>query len=114
DQHNVARGRAEMDLAGVERDTLIALGLQRVEQERPFKGHSPARAHGFERFKLARRETVSFVQQASDQRRFAVIDMADNDDADEGASGGGGSGYGGEVRGDIHGTTLRSEITGGT
>jgi len=33
DQHDVARSRAEADLRGVDGDTLVALGLQRVEQE---------------------------------------------------------------------------------
>ena len=43
DQHDVARRRAEADLRGVDGDALVALGLQRVEQERPFERHAPPR-----------------------------------------------------------------------
>ena len=35
DQDEIARRRAEADLAGVDGDALVALGLQRIQQERP-------------------------------------------------------------------------------
>ena len=44
DQHDVARPRAEPDLRGVDGDALVALGLQRVQQERPLERHAASRA----------------------------------------------------------------------
>ena len=81
DQHHVARAGAEADLRGVDGDALVALGLQRVEQERPFERHAAPRADGFEHFQLAVGQAAGFVQQAADQGGFAVVDMADDDDA---------------------------------
>ena len=81
DQHDVARAGAETDLRGVDGDALVTLGLQRVEQERPFERHAAPRADGFQHFQLALGQAAGFVQQASDQGGFAVIDMADDDDA---------------------------------
>ena len=99
-------GGAEADLAGVERDALVALGLQRIEQERPFERHAAPLADGLERFELAVRQAAGFVQQPADQRRLAVIDMPDDDDADQrtaaaGASGAGRDGIFGDE--DVHG-----------
>ena len=85
DQHDVARRRAEADLAGVDGDALVALGLQRIEQERPFEGDAAPRADRLEVLELAVREAAGLVQQASDQRRLAMIDMPDDDDANEAA-----------------------------
>ena len=85
DQDDIARRGAQPDLTGVDGDALIALGLQGVEQERPLERHAAARAHGLERVELAVRKAFHFVQQAADQGRFAVIDMADDDDAHQGA-----------------------------
>ena len=82
DQHDVARIGAEADLRGVDGDALVALGLQRVEQERPFERHAAPRADGLQHLELAVRQAAGFVQQAADQRRLAVVDMADDDDAD--------------------------------
>ena len=82
DQHDVARAGAETDLRGVDGDALVALGLQRVEQERPFKRHAAPRADRFQHFQLALGQAAGLVQQASDQRRLAVVDMTDDDDVD--------------------------------
>src|SRR3984957_5329097 len=82
DQHDVARSGAEADLRGVDGDALVALGLQRTQQERPFERHAAPRADGFQHFELALRQAAGLVQQAPDQGRLAVIDMADDDDAD--------------------------------
>ena len=87
DQHHVARAGAEADLRGVDGDALVALGLQRIEQERPFERHAAPRADGFEHLQLALGQAAGFVQQSPDQRRLAVIDMADDDDADLGTRG---------------------------
>ncbi|OIQ70380.1 hypothetical protein GALL_480090 [mine drainage metagenome] len=81
DQHHVARLGAETDLRGVDGDALVALGLQRVEQERPFEWHAPPRADGFEHFEFAFRQAACLMQETSDQCRLAVIDMTDDDDA---------------------------------
>ncbi len=83
DQHDIARRRAEANLAGVDRDALVALGLQRIEQERPFERHAAPCADCLEAIELSVGKTAGFVQQPADQRRFAVIDMADDDNANE-------------------------------
>ncbi|MHC2751218.1 hypothetical protein ACVIWV_006672 [Bradyrhizobium diazoefficiens] len=82
DQHDVARIGAEADLRGVDGDALVALGLERVEQERPFERHAAPRADGLQHLQLAVGQAAGLVQEAADQRRLAVVDMADNDDAD--------------------------------
>ena len=81
DQHHVAGPGAKADLRGVDGDALVALGLQRIEQERPFERHAAPRADGFQHFQLAVGQAAGLMQQPSDQRRLAVIDMADDDDA---------------------------------
>jgi hypothetical protein len=103
DQDDITRGGAQPNLAGVDGDALIALGLQSVEQERPFERHAAAGAHGLERVELAVRKTVRFVQQAADQGRLAVIDMADDDNAHQGAGDGGGDGAEWTGYLDVHG-----------
>src|SRR5262249_35055112 len=65
------------------RDALIALGLQRIEQERPLERHPAPGAHGFQTLELAVGQTTGFVQQAADERRLAVVDMAHDHDAHE-------------------------------
>ena len=82
DQHHVARRGAEADLGGVDGDALVALGLQCIEQERPFERHAAPGADRLQHFELALGQAAGFVQQAADQGRLAVIDMADDDDAD--------------------------------
>ncbi len=81
DQDHVARSGAKADLRGIDGDALVAFGLQRIEQERPFERHAASRTDGFEHFQLAVGQAAGLVQQASDQRGLAVIDMADDDDA---------------------------------
>ena len=103
DQDDVARRRAETDLRGVDGDALVALGLQRVEQERPFERHAAPRADGLQHFQLTVGQTAGFVQQAADQRGLAVIDMADDDDAHLRAGRDVLYGEGGFGDGDVHG-----------
>jgi hypothetical protein len=81
DQHDVARIGAEADLRGVNGDALVALGLQCVEQERPFEGHAAPLADGFQHLELALGQAAGLVQEAADERGLAVIDMANDDDA---------------------------------
>ncbi len=82
DQHHVAGAGAEADLRGVDGDALVALGLQRIQKERPFERHAAPGADGLEHFQLAVGQAAGLVQQPSDQGGFAMIDMADDDDAD--------------------------------
>ena len=81
DQYDVARAGAEADLRGVDGDALVALGLQRVQKKRPFERHAAPRTDGFQHFELAVRQAAGLVQQAPDERGLAVIDMADDNDA---------------------------------
>ncbi len=79
DQHDIARARAQMDLARVDGDALVALRLQRIEQERPLELHPAPRAHGLQRVELALRQIARLVQQPPDQRRLAVVHMPHDD-----------------------------------
>ena len=80
-KHYVARAGAEADLRGVDGDALVALGLQRIKQERPFERHAAPRADRLQHLQLALGQAAGFVQQGADQGGFAVVDMADDDDA---------------------------------
>ena len=82
DQHDVACAGAKTNLRGVDGDALVALGLQRIEQERPLEGHAAPGADGLQHLQLALGQAAGLVQQAADQRRLAVVDMADDDNAD--------------------------------
>ena len=115
DQHEVARRRAEADLAGVDGDALVALGLQRVEQERPLERHAAPRADGLELLELAVGQAAGLVQQPADQGRLAVIDMADDDDAHQRARGlrsASDLGRRGRSWRNVHDATARSQIAG--
>ena len=67
DQDEIARRRAEADLAGVDGDPLVAFGLQRIEQERQLERHAAPRADRLELLELAVRQAAGLRQQASDQ-----------------------------------------------
>jgi hypothetical protein len=43
--------------------------------------HAAPRAHGFEHLELAVGQAAGLMQKAADQRRLAVIDVTDDDDA---------------------------------
>ncbi len=81
DQYIFAPVVAEPDLRRVDGDTLVALGLQTVHQERPLERHAAALAHRFDSLELAFRQHARVVEQAPDEGRFAVIDMTDDDRA---------------------------------
>jgi hypothetical protein len=68
DQHDVARRGAEPDLAGIERDALVALGLQCIEQERPLERHAAPPADRLDRVELAVGNVAGLMQQPADQR----------------------------------------------
>ena len=78
DDDVAALGGLEEDLRGVDGDALVALGLQRVEQERPFELAAALVRRGLQLRELAFGQRVGVVQQAADQARLAVIDMADD------------------------------------
>ena len=80
DDDVVAPRRAEPDLGRVDGDRLVALGLEGVEHEGPFDRHAAARRDRLELLELARRQRAGVVQQAADERRLAVVDVADDDD----------------------------------
>ncbi len=81
DDDVVAQLAAKPDLRGIYGDALVALRLKGIHQKGPLKGHAPALAHRLDGLQLAVRQRARVVEQAAHQRRLAVIDMADDDDA---------------------------------
>ena len=81
DQHIFALAVAEPNLRGVDRHTLVALGFQAVHQERPFERHAAAPAHFFDGLELALGQHAGLVKQTTHEGRLAMVDMADDDDA---------------------------------
>ena len=55
-----------------------------IEHERPFERHAAALAYRPIASSLPSGSDAGVVEQAADQRRLAVIDMADDDDAERG------------------------------
>jgi hypothetical protein len=84
DDHVVARRCPELDLGGVDGHALVALGLQRIHQKRPLERHAAALAHRFDRLELTLGQGAGVVEQAADQGRFAVVDVADDHDLELG------------------------------
>ena len=70
----------EADLGRVDRDPLVALGLDRVHEEGPLERHAAPLGHGLDRLELALGQGAALVDQPADEGRLAVIDMADDDD----------------------------------
>ena len=54
---------------------------KRVHQEGPFERHAAPLAHRLDGLELAVGQRAGVVDQPADQRRLAVVDMADDDDA---------------------------------
>ncbi len=81
DDDVIAQFGAKPDLRGIDGDALVALRLEGIHQEGPFEGHAAALAHGLDGVELAVGERARVVEQAADQGGLAVIDMADDDDA---------------------------------
>ncbi len=73
-----ALGGLEEDLRRVDGDALVALGLEGIQQERPFQRTAALVAGGLEFGELAFGQAAGVMQQAADQGRLAVIDMADD------------------------------------
>ena len=68
DQDIFAAAVAKPDLCRIDGDALVAFGLQAVHQERPFERHTATPAHFLDGFEFT-------------FRRLAMVDMADDDDA---------------------------------
>ncbi len=78
DDDDVSPGQTQPDLRGVDGDGLVPLGLERVEGEGPLDGDAAALAHRPQLLRLAGWQRADLMQQAADQGRLAVVDMADH------------------------------------
>ena len=67
DQEIAARGRAELDVAHVDGDALVAFGLERVGHEGPFEGQVAAAGEGAELVQPGLREGAGLMEHAADQ-----------------------------------------------
>jgi hypothetical protein len=70
-------------IGDVDRDALLALGRQSVDQKREVEVAAlgaDALGIGFQRGQLVLEQQLRFIQQASDQRRFSVVDAAAGDE----------------------------------
>jgi hypothetical protein len=79
-QHVAAALGAEADIADVDGDALVALGLERVGHEGPFEGHVAPTADGLDLGQLALGQGAGLMQKPADQRGLAMIDMAHDGD----------------------------------
>ena len=79
DDDVLAAGGLEGNAAHIDGDALIALRLERIQQERPLHTLAAAFGDGANLLDLAFRQRPGFIQQAADEGRFAVVDMADDD-----------------------------------
>ncbi len=90
-QEGAAR-RGEIAIGHVDGDALLALGLEPVEQERVIElvpGAAEFSRPLLERFDLIDRDRAGLGQQSPDQGRFAVVDRAAGDEAQNIARGAG-------------------------
>ena len=80
DEEIFAPAELQADVAHVDGDTLVALGLESVGHEGPFEGHAAALAHRLDRLDLALGKGTRLVEEAAHEGRFAVIDVPDDDE----------------------------------
>ena len=73
---------AKPDLRGVDRDVLVALGLQRVHQIGPLERHAAALRDVRELLELAVGQRAGVVEQTADERGFAVVHVPDDDETE--------------------------------
>src|SRR5258707_280699 len=78
DDDVAALAGTEEDLRRIDGDALVAFGLEGIQQEGPFEDAAALIAGGLQFRQLAFRQAAGVVQEAPDQRGFAVIDMADD------------------------------------
>jgi hypothetical protein len=82
----LARRRGEVAVGDVDRDALLALGRQAVEQQRVVELavlRAGALGVGLQRGELVLEDELGLPQQAADQRALAVVDAAAGDEAQE-------------------------------
>ena len=77
-----ARGRLELNLRRVDRDVLLLLLEQRIEQEGVLELHPLLADSRLDLLDLAVGQRLGVVENATDERGLAVIDVADEDDAE--------------------------------
>ncbi len=76
----------EVAVGDVDRDALLALGLQAVHEQREVDlvaGRAPLAAVGGHRRELVLEDLLRVVQQAADQRALAVVHAAAGDEAQQ-------------------------------
>src|SRR5689334_2562652 len=66
----------------IDGDGLVAFRLQRVERERPFERDAASLARLPQFIDFAAPQRVRLVQQPPDEGRFAMVDVADDDELD--------------------------------
>jgi hypothetical protein len=83
-QHELALRRREVPVGDVDRDALLTLGAQAVDQQRQVRGRQTLvdrRAlHGLD---LVGQHGLRVIEQAADQRRLAVVHGARRGEAQE-------------------------------
>ena len=94
DQHAIALRGLEPDLRGGV-GGLVALGIGRVHQERPFERRAAPLARRPDRLDPAFRQLPQLVEQPAGQRRLAVAHMAHDHDGELSRGGIGGCGHAG-------------------
>ena len=82
DDDVVARRALEEAARGVDRDALVLLVRERVQQERVLERLARALALALHRLQLSLRQRIRVGQQAPDHRALAVVDVADDDDVE--------------------------------
>ena len=82
DDDVVALRALEEAARGVDRDALVLLVRQRVEQERVLERLARALALAPHRLELALRQRSGVGEQAADDRALAVVDVTDDDDVE--------------------------------
>jgi hypothetical protein len=73
---------AKPDLGRVDRDVLVALGLQRVHQVGEFEGHAAPLRDRDELLVFAFRERSGIVEEPADEGGLAVVDVPDDDQSE--------------------------------
>ena len=70
----------EPNLRGVDGDVLIALGLQRIHQVRPFEGDTAPFGNLLKLLQFAFGQRAGVMEEAADKSGFTVVHMADDHD----------------------------------
>ena len=72
--------RVKPDLRRVDRDILVAFGLETVHQVGPLKRNAAPFGDALQLLQLAFRQRAGVVKKPPDEGALAMIDMADNHD----------------------------------